>query len=323
MRAITLTEFGGPSVMYISEVDTPKIKVDQVLIRVYAFALNRADTLQRAGKYPPPPGESDIMGLEVAGEIVEMGANVSGWKIGDRVCCLVGGGGYAEYCKSPAEMLIPLPDHMAYTTAAGIPEAFLTAWQSVSWIAKLQSTDKILIHAGASGVGLSAIQIAKYIGAKVAITASAQKHTYCTDAGADLCIDYKSESFDQIISEKWGQVDVIIDFIGGSYLEANMNCIATEGRIVVLGLMGGWKGDLNLAHLLRKRVQVIGSTLRARSHEYKVELTKDLVEQFYPQIKAGKAGPRIDQIDSWSNIVAQHTRMEANENAGKIIMKVD
>ena len=322
MKAILLRQFGKPEEMYIGDTDTPILQAEEVLIEVKAFALNRADTLQRTGMYPPPPGDSEIIGLEIAGDIIEISSKGTHWKVGDRVCALVGGGGYATYCKSTIDMLISIPDGMSYTTAAGIPEAYLTAWQALVWHAQLKAGEKILIHAGGSGVGLAAIQIAKQIGAQIAITASSGKHKTCKENGADVCIDYQIESFDKVIADQWGSVDVIIDFIGGAYLEQNMNAIGMDGRIVVLGLMGGWKNELNMALLLRKRVKLMGSTLRARSHDYKVALTKDLRESLVPHIVSGAVNPVIDTILPWTEIIQAHQRMEANLNTGKIIMMI-
>jgi putative PIG3 family NAD(P)H quinone oxidoreductase len=295
---------------------------EQVLIKVHAFGLNRADLLQRKGMYPPPAGDSEILGLEVSGEIVSVGNHVTSFSIGDRVCALVGGGGYATHCIAHRDMVIKLPDNMAYSVGAAIPEAYLTAWQAISWHAHLKPAEKILIHAGASGVGLAAIQISSMLKAKVAATASSGKHTLCHNTGAELCIDYKSQSFDTVISEQWDEVDVIIDFIGGPYLSQNFNCIALDGRIVVLGLMGGWQSEMNMAQLLRKRIRLIGSTLRSRAPEYKAELTKDFIQTVFPFIADGSIKPVIDSVLPWTAIKEAHDRMEQNLNAGKIIMTV-
>lgn len=323
MKAIQLKDFGDTDQFYHGEYPDPTITDEEVLIKVKAFALNRADTLQRQGKYPPPPGESEILGLEVAGEIISIGRNVAGHQIGDRVCTLVGGGGYAELVKSPANMLMPLPESISYHEGAGIAEAYLTAWQALVWHAKIKKGDKVLIHAGASGVGISAIQIAQIIGAQVAITASAPKHNVCRSYGAELTIDYKTEAFDDVIKTRWGGVDIIVDFIGANYFEQNINALGLDGRLVILGLMGGIKSDVNLLQVLGKRISIIGSTLRSRTENYKAELTQDLYKQFFHNFASGQAKVHIDSTQSWSKVKEAHDRMEANLNTGKIILTTD
>ena len=267
MNAIQLNAFGGPEQMYIGPYEKPAPGPNEILVKVAAAALNRADTLQRMGKYPPPKGESEIMGLEMAGTVAACGPQVTRWTVGDQVCGLLGGGGYAEYATIPEGMALPWPQGFDAVQAAAVPEVFLTAFQALRWLARLQEGERILVHAGASGVGTAAIQLARAMNAEVLVTASAAKHDLCRTLGADVAIDYKTESFaERVAAYTDGQgVDVIVDFIGGPYFQGNLKALAVEGRLVMLAFLGGVKpGELNLAPILRKRLQIIGSTLRAR-----------------------------------------------------------
>ena len=325
MKAILIKEFGPPENLYLGEWPTPAPKAKEVLIQVKTTALNRADTLQRWGKYPPPPGDSTILGLEVAGDITAVGSEVTDWKVGDRVCGLIGGGGYAEYALIPEGNILPIPSNLSYEEAAAIPEVFLTAFQAINWIADLKQGERILIHAGASGVGTAALQIAKAIGATSFVTASAGKHDACLALGASQAIDYKSTNFEKAILEATDGkgVDVIIDFIAAPYLQQNINCLALDGRMVVLALMGGIQvSNLNIAQLLIKRLQITGSTLRSRPLSYKAALTSALKEFAWPLFKSKEFRPIIDSIYDWKEVVAAHTRMESNLNTGKIVLKI-
>ena len=325
MKAITLKEFGGIEALNLGTVPKPEIGDGEVLIKVFATALNRADILQRRGLYPPPPGESEILGLEVAGEIVEAGAAVEGCRIGDHVMALLAGGGYAQYVKVHYKMLMPIPPAMTMEQAAGIAEAFLTAWQALVWLAKLRKGESVLIHAGASGVGTAAIQIAKVLGAEVIVTASREKHELCQTLGADACIDYKTEKFAAVLTKNDPPgVNVIIDFIGAPYFRQNMESLKTDGRMVMLGFMGGTTiNSLSIAPLLFKRLNIMGSTLRGRDIDYKIRLTQDFKQNAIPLFESGQLRPVIDSIFEWENAGAAHTYMEANKNQGKIILKVN
>ncbi|GJM34318.1 MAG: NAD(P)H quinone oxidoreductase [Saprospiraceae bacterium] len=326
MRAVSIHEFGGPEKLEFIDWPTPQIGESEVLIRVRATALNRADLLQRMGKYPPPPGASPIPGLEVAGEIVAIGKKVINWDIGARVCTLLAGGGYAQYINIHGDMAMSIPAEMNYEEAAAIPEVFLTAFQAIHWLADLQAGEKILIHAGASGVGTAAIQLAKMIGAKVIVTASAAKHTLCDYLGADLMIDYKKDNFEAVIAaftEKQG-VDVIIDFIGAPYFQANLNSLAMEGRLVQLAFMGGVNpSDVNIAPLLRNRLKLMGSTLRARNLEYKIRLIQDFQKHYWHHFSTGNLKAIIDSVYNWESVAEAHRYMESNQNQGKIVLMVD
>jgi len=323
MKAILTNGFGNPDIMYVGETQKPKIGAHEVLIHVVACGVNRADTLQRMGKYPPPDGASPILGLEVSGTIVELGESVNGWNIEDRVCALIDGGGYAEYVAVHQDMLIPLSTDMSFEEGAAIPEVFLTAFQSLHWLAKLQSRERILVHAGASGVGTAAIQLAKRMGADVVATASAAKHDLCYAIGANKVIDYKATSFKEEIEELDLRIDVILDFISGSYFSDNLDVLNRDGRMVMLAALGGLTAEqVNVGQIVWKRLTIMGSTLRSRTAQYKRELTNEFIREIYPSFAVGKLSPVIFKIFDWNEVVKAHEVMERNENAGKLILKI-
>lgn len=326
MKAIQLKAFGGPEQMYIGPYEKPAPSPGEILVKVAATALNRADTLQRMGKYPPPEGESEIMGLEMAGTVAACGSAVTRWQVGDQVCGLLGGGGYAEYATIPEGMALPWPQGFDAEQVAAVPEVFLTAFQALRWLARLQEGERILVHAGASGVGTAAIQLARAMKAEVAATASAGKHDLCRKLGATLAIDYKTESFaERIAAHTEGHgVDVIIDFIGGPYFQHNLKALAVEGRLVILAFLGGVKpGEVNLGPILRKRLQIIGSTLRARDLDYKTRLSQDLQRFAWPLFEKGVMQPVVDRVYDWSQVADAHRYMESNQSQGKIVLKVE
>lgn len=326
MKAVLIEKFGSAENLKIGKWETPQLQDYEVLVKVHATALNRADLLQREGKYPPPAGASPILGLEIAGEVVALGVEVSRWKIGDKVFGLVPGGGYAQYAKIHENMAIQIPENMSFETAAAIPEVFLTAYQSLVWSAKLQAQETILIHAAASGVGTAAIQIAKEIGAEVFATASAGKHALCLDLGAKAVIDYKTQDFEQEIAHltNGSGVNVIIDFLAASYFQKNINSLSIDGRLVLLALLGGAEvSQMNLSKILMKRLQIIGSTLRSRSLDYQIRLTQEFWQFASTNFLIGKFKPVIDSIFEWDNVQEAHRYMESNQNAGKIILKID
>lgn len=323
MKAIICREYGGPAVMGIAEVPKPQPTANQILVKVKATALNRADTLQREGKYPPPKGESDIMGLEVAGIVEAVGKEVSQWKVGDRVFALLAGGGYAEYVTLAEQLALPIPQNLSFEQAAAIAEVFLTAHQALFWLAELQTAETVLIHAGASGVGTAAIQLAKLTGNQVIVTAGSDKKCEaCRALGADLAINYKTESFAERVKEFTAKrgVNVIIDFVAANYDEQNMACISMDGRWVVLAMLGGRKGRLDFGKLLMKRVKLMGSTLRARKLSYKAKLIDDFSRRFLHEFESGKLKPIIDSVYDWKAVAQAHTYMEENRNSGKIIL---
>ena len=327
MKAVVTDGQGGPEVMGIGEAPMPEAGDSEVLIRIAATAVNRADTQQRKGAYPPPPGESEIMGLECAGVIEALGPGVRGWSVGDRVMTLLGGGGYAAFATAPAGTLMAIPDRFSMTKAAAVPEVFLTAYLNIFREAGLKAGETLLMHGGASGVGTAAIQLAKTLGpSQVIVTVGSEdKARSCQDLGADHAILYKQEDFSErvlAITEKRG-ADVILDHIGGGYLDKNMKCLAIYGRLVIIGLMGGAKAELNVGRMMVKRQRVIGSVLRARSVAEKTALTDAFREQALGLFAEGKLKPVIHDVLTLDDIVKAHEMMESNANTGKIILRVD
>ncbi|XP_040283372.1 quinone oxidoreductase PIG3 [Bufo bufo] len=321
---------GGPENLYIKEVPRPVPKEGEVLVEVHASALNRADLLQRRGKYPPPPGASQILGLEAAGTVAALGPGVDGhWKIGDRVMALLAGGGNAQYIAVPTYQLIPIPQGMSYTDAAAIPEAWLTAFQLLHLVGKVQKGETVLIHAGASGVGTAAIQLCRLAGAVPIVTAgSADKIEIAKKLGAAAGFNYKVEDFGKKFLEATNNVgaDIILDCVGATHWEKNLECLNTDGRWVVYGLMGSGEinGDL-LSKLLWKRGNLIGSLLRSRSGKYKAELVKAFTEQALPYFAPGcpiHLRPIVDSVYPLQKIADAHQRMEENKNTGKIVLQI-
>lgn len=323
MKAILLKSFGASDQLYIGEIEAPKLQPNQVLVKVKATALNRADILQREGKYPPPKGASEVLGLEMAGEIIELGRNVTNWKIGDRVCGLLAGGGYAELVAVNEKLILPIPEEMSYVQAAAIPEVFLTAYQALFWLGNLQKEETVLIHAGASGVGTAAIQLAKNYTNSIFVTATKPKHELCFSLGAQYCIDYKNQSFEEIIRDTTNGrgADVIIDFIAAPYFQSNLNSLNIDGRMVLLAFLGGMTvSKLNLGKLLQKRITIKGSTLRNRDLTYKQKLVQEFAYNVWLQFSENKIKPIIDSVFKWEKVQEAHQRMEANLNKGKIVL---
>ena len=326
MKAILVKSPGGNEQLKFGAAEKPVPKKNELLVKVEATALNRADILQRQGKYPPPKGASEILGLEISGTVSEIGAEVTKHKIGDKVFGLIPGGGYAEFCVINESMANKTPKNLSFEQAAAIPEVFLTAYQSLISIAKLKVGETVLIHAGASGVGTAAIQIAKEVGAKVLVTASKVKHKICNELGADKAIDYKNESFSERVANYTNNqgVDVIIDFISGPYFKDNIKSLAVDGRLIILASLGGGKiDDFDLRQILIKRLSVIGSTLRSRSLDYQINLNKEFISFAYEKFSNGKLKPIIDKTFSWKDVAEAHQYMEANKNQGKIVLKID
>lgn len=318
MRAV-IAQNNQPTLV---DIPTPSPGPGEVLIRVKATALNRADLMQVQGNYPPPPGAPETLGLELAGEVAELGEGVTQFTIGQPVMALVGGGGYAEYCLSAAETVMPAPKAMTLTEAAAIPEAFLTAYSNMVDIGGLKDNECLLIHAGASGVGLAATQIAKVIGAQVIVTASAGKHAICKEAGADLTIDYKNENFaERILAEGHG-VDLILDMVGAPYWDDNLRVINTWGRIVYVGLQGGATKEINLGAIMQKRLSVMGSTLRNRTPDRKAVLVADFTSFAMPHFASRSLKPNIWRVMPFDAVQEAHDLMRQNANAGKIVLEI-
>ncbi len=326
MKAIIVEKPGGIEQLKLGDYPKPQCGETEILVKVKATALNRADIMQRVGKYPPPVGASPILGLEIAGIVESVGSKVFKWKSGDKVFGLIPGGGYAEYAIINENMVIEIPDNLSFEESASIPEVFLTAFQSLVWLSELKANEFVLIHAGASGVGTAAIQIARELGARIIITASTEKQKICKDLGADLTIDYKTKNFkDEILkfTNNYG-ADVIIDFIGGSYFKQNIESLTRDGRLVILSTLSGGKvEEFDVRPILAKRLKIIGSSLRSRSLDYQIKLTKDFKDFAYEKISKGIIKPVIDKIYDWSEVAEAHKRMEENKNIGKIVLRVN
>ena len=325
MQAITVSAPGGPEVLRLTTVPDPTPTAEQILVRVRATALNRADVMQRMGQYPSPPGESDILGLELAGEVEAVGVAVKDIAPGDRVFGLVGSGGYAEKAVIDARMAMPIPAGWSFAQAAAVPEVFFTAQETLFTLGGLQEGETVLIHAAASGVGTAGIQMARETGARVLVTAgSADKIQRCVELGASAGCNYKEQDFAEWVKEVTnGQgVDVIEDFIGAAYWERNLRSLKTGGRLVLVGLMGGVKIEANLGLLMTKRLQVFGSVLRSRPLADKIAITQRFRTKWLPLLVAGRIKPIIDRIFPFAQVADAHRYMEENRNFGKIILSV-
>ena len=325
MKAIQVIDPGKKSTLTIGEAPTPQPTADEVLVKIKATAVNRADLHQRADKYPPPEGASEILGLEAAGVVEEVGEAVTHWNRGDRVSGLLPGGGYAEYCTMPEKMAMPVPKNVSLTQAAAIPETFLTAFQALKWIGDLQRAETVLIHAGGSGVGTAAIQLARQLVNAQIITTAGKDHKLetCRELGADFAINYKEQNFAEEIDKEFGKnaVDLIIDFIGAPYWQKNIDVLNTDGRIVYLSFLGGHKLDeMSLAPILRKRLKIMGSTLRSRSNSYKINLTQDFAEHTQSLFAEGTIQPIIDKEFDWKETEKAHQYMQDDRNTGKIVL---
>ncbi|NJB85809.1 putative PIG3 family NAD(P)H quinone oxidoreductase [Lewinella marina] len=325
MKAIVFDQPGDESQLYLAEVADPAPAPEAVLLHVAATALNRADLLQREGKYPVPPGANPILGLEVAGTVIEVGSTVTGFEVGDNVCALVNGGGYAQQIAVDHRMLLKLPEKLSFTKAAAIPEVFLTAYQALYWIARIQASETVLIHAGASGVGTAAIQLVRLAGGVPIVTASGHKHAALEELGAARCIDYRAEDFaEAVLDATDGRgADVILDFVGGPYLAQNLQCSAVDARIVSLAALGGARvADFSMAPFLRKRIQLTGTTMRSRTDEYRRRLTADFRRDIWPHFADGSLQAVVDTIYDWEEVAAAHRYMASNANVGKIVMTI-
>ncbi len=325
MKAYIYNGGGGPEVIELTERSIPKVGAGEVLIKVEAFGLNRADVQQRKGVYPPPAGASDIPGLEVSGTIVELGEGVIGWSTGTRVAALLAGGGYAQYVNVPAELLINIPENLSSTDAAALPEVAATVVSNLFIEGGLAEGQTLLIHGGAGGIGSMAIQLAKAAGARVFVTASsAEKLEYCAQLGADEGINYREEDFEQRVKEltDGAGVDLILDVIGAKYLESNIKALAVGGRVVVIGLQGGTKAELNLGMMLAKRARVIATTLRARPLDEKTQIIKQTVARVLPLVEADKLSINVSKTFEFSDLTSAHEYFDSGEHTGKIVVKV-
>ena len=325
MKAITFATYGGPDVLHLEDVAEPVPTPDDLLVRVRASALNRADTMQRRGHYPPPPGESDILGLELAGEVEAVGANALGFKPGDRVFGLVGGGGYAEKACIDHRMAMPIPHGWDFVKAASVPEVFFTANETLFTLGRLDAGETVLIHAGASGVGTAGIQMARQTGARVLVTVGSQEKVARTEAlGAEAAINYKTTDFaERVLELTDGGVDLVQDFIGAAYWQNNLKCLKTAGRLVLVGLMGGAKVEADIGLIMRKRLQVIGSVMRSQPMENKIAITERFRSRWLPELESGRLQPLIDSSFPLAEAAEAHQYMEENRNVGKIMLVMD
>lgn len=325
MRAIRIREPGGPEVLVPCQRGQPQPGPGEVQIRVAAAGVNRPDCLQRQGLYPPPAGASDLPGLEVAGTVSACGEGVSEWRVGDRVCALLAGGGYAEYCVAPAGQCLPIPEGLDFVAAAALPETWFTVWTNLVERGALAGGERVLIHGGASGIGTTAIQIARARGAEVITTVGSQaKADAVSTLGATQVINYREADFRTAIAERIGKqgVDVILDIVGGPYLKDNIKLLNPDGRLVLIGVLGGTRGELDMGRVLFKRLTITGSTLRARSVAEKTRLRDAVLAGAWPDLEAGRTRPVIDSVLPLAQAAEAHARMEANTVIGKLVLKV-
>ena len=323
MKAVVVTEPGGVEQLRWDEAPAPSLRAGEVLIDVAATAVNRADLLQRQGFYPPPPGASEILGLECSGTVAVVAPDVTGIAVGDEVCALLSGGGYAQQVAVPAGQVMPLPGGVDLVTAASIPEVACTVWSNLIDVAHLQTGEVVLLHGGAGGIGTHAIQLAKALGATVAVTAgSAEKLALCAELGADICINYRDQDFVAILKDQTGGANVILDNMGAKYLERNVNALAADGRIVIIGMQGGVKAELNIGKLLTKRGTLAATSLRARPSAQKAAICQAVVANVWPMFADGRIRPVVDTRIPIAEVAPAHQRMQDSTHSGKILLTV-
>ena len=322
MHAVVVRDAGGIDAMEWTEVPQPELGAGEVLIDVAATAVNRADVLQRQGFYPPPPGASDILGLECSGTVAAVAEGITHISVGDEVCALLTGGGYAERVAVPAGQVMPLPPGIDLTAAASIPEVACTVWSNLIDVARLRAGERVLLHGGAGGIGTHAIQVCKALGATVAVTAGSDtKLERCSELGADIVINYREENFVDVL-KSIGGANVILDNMGAKYLDRNISALAPDGRIVVIGMQGGVRAELNLGKLLSKRGAVHATSLRGRPAQQKAEICADVVANVWPMFGNGSVVPIVDEVMPITDAAKAHERMEASDHIGKIILSV-
>lgn len=322
MTVIEISESGGPEVLRPARRAVPEPGHGEVLIAVSAAGVNRPDVLQRQGGYPPPPGASDLPGLEVAGTIAGLGPGAARYAMGERVCALVSGGGYAEYCLAPEPQTLPIPEGLDDVQGAALPETFFTVWTNLFERARLKAGERLLVHGGSSGIGTTAIQVASALGVRVFTTAgSAEKCSACESLGAECAINYRDEDFETAVKDLTGEgVDVVLDMVGGDYVQRNLNVLRPEGRLVQIAFLGGVKSQLNLMPLMLKRLTITGSTLRPQSIESKARIAVALEREVWPLLAAGAIKPVIDSTFPLVEAAKAHARMESGAHIGKIVL---
>ncbi len=325
MFAVEIASTPTGNGLQIAEYPVPKPSGKQVLIKVAAAGVNRPDLMQRQGLYPPPPGAPEILGLEIAGTVVQTGENIGTVKVGDQVCALVNGGGYAEYCLADAACCLPVPKNFSFVQAAAIPETFFTVWSNVFDRGRMQPGESLLVHGGGSGIGTTAIQLAKAFGNRVYVTAGSDKKCQsCVTLGTDAAINYKKDDFVASINrltDGYG-VNVILDMVGGDYFPRNLKCLAAEGRLVQIAIQNGAKSEINLWPLMLKRLTITGSTLRARDETFKGQIARQLRDKVWPLLEAGDITPVIDTVLRLKEADKAHARMTSGEHFGKIILEI-
>jgi len=325
MTVVKILESGGPEVLVSAERPLPEPAPEQVLIKVSAAGVNRPDALQRAGSYPPPPGATDLLGLEVSGTVAAVGANVTDLSIGDSVCALTPGGGYAEYCVTHAAHCLPFPDGYDEVQAAALPETFFTVWHNAFQRGRLAEGETILIHGGSSGIGTTAIQLARAFGARVFTTAgNNEKCRVCASIGAERAINYKTEDWPTVIKEMVGRdgVDVILDMVGGEYFQPNINALGIGGRLVMIAFLGGSKAEVNFVNMMVRRQTLTGSTLRPQSDKAKANIAREVKDKVWPLLNDGTIKPIIHETFPLTDAAKAHTLLETSTHIGKIILKV-
>ncbi|MGH8892723.1 MAG: NAD(P)H-quinone oxidoreductase [Actinomycetes bacterium] len=323
MRAVVVSEPGGPEVLNWERVPDAVPGHGEVLVEVVASAVNRADLLQRQGHYSPPPGASPYLGLECSGRVVALGEGAIGWSVGDEVCALLTGGGYAEQVAVPVGQLLPIPDGTDLVTAAALPEVVCTVWSNLFMLAALRPGEVLLVHGGGSGIGTMAIQLGRHVGARVAVTAgSTEKLDRCRELGAEVLVNHRTEDFVQRVREATDGhgADVVLDVIGAKYLARNTDVLATNGRLVVIGLQGGTKAELDLGLMLRKRAAVLATTLRTRPADEKAAVVASVREHVWPLLASGAVRPVVDRVLPMAEAAAAHRVLEAGENVGKVLL---
>jgi putative PIG3 family NAD(P)H quinone oxidoreductase len=325
VRAVVVREPGGPEVLELAEVPDPSPGPGEVLVAVAAAGVNRADLLQRQGRYPPPPGASDLLGLEVSGTVVQVGPGAGCWEVGDEVCALLAGGGYAERVVVPAGQVMPVPAGVDLVDAAALPEVTATVWSTVFMGAGLRPGEVLLVHGGGSGIGTMAVQLARYVGATVAVTAgSRRKLEACARLGAEVLVDYTRQDFVEEVRAATGGsgADVVLDVVGAPYLSRNVDLLATGGRLVLIGLQGGARAEIDLGAVLAKRLSVLGSTLRARPPADKAAICASVVEHVWPLLAEGRVRPVVHERVPMAEAARAHRAVEASEHVGKVLLVV-
>ncbi len=325
MTGIALNGKGGPEVLQATSMPVPQVGHGQILVKVAAAGVNRPDVQQRMGAYPPPPGHSPLPGLEIAGEVAAVGPGVARWKVGDKVCALVNGGGYAEYCIAEDVQALPIPKGLSMAQAGGVPETYFTVWNNVFERGRLEAGDWFLVHGGTSGIGTTAIQLAKAFGARVVATAgSADKCQVCRDLGADVAVNYNTEDFVAVVKEATGGhgIDVTLDMVGGDYTEKNIAAAAEDGRIVQIATLAGPMTTFTLPRLMMKRLTLTGSTLRPRTRDVKARFARALEKQVWPLLDAGRIKIVMDSTFPLAQASEAHKRMETSQHVGKIVLTV-